>query len=31
MDKVWKNEAEPTPSFLKALSDELQNVLNLPR
>ncbi len=31
VDKVWKNEAEPTPSFLKALSDELQNVLNLPR
>lgn len=31
VDKVRKNEAEPTPSFLKALDDELQNVLNLPR
>jgi ABC-type glycerol-3-phosphate transport system substrate-binding protein len=31
VDKVWKNEAEPTPSFLEALNDELQNVLDLPR
>ncbi|MGH2356072.1 MAG: ABC transporter substrate-binding protein [Chloroflexota bacterium] len=31
VDKIWKNEAEPTPSFLKALNDELQNVLDLPR
>lgn len=30
VDKVWKNEGEPTPSFLKALNDELQNVLSLP-
>jgi ABC-type glycerol-3-phosphate transport system substrate-binding protein len=30
VDKVWKNEAEPTPSFMKTLNDELQNVLNLP-
>ncbi|HEX2034356.1 MAG TPA: extracellular solute-binding protein, partial [Chloroflexota bacterium] len=27
VDKVWKNEAEPTPSFMKTLNDELQNVL----
>jgi hypothetical protein len=27
---VWKNEAEPTPSFEKALNDELQAVLALP-
>jgi multiple sugar transport system substrate-binding protein len=31
VDKIRKNEAEPTPGFLKALNDELQNVLNLPR
>jgi ABC-type glycerol-3-phosphate transport system substrate-binding protein len=31
VDKIWKNEAEPTPSFLKALTQELQNVLDLPR
>jgi ABC-type glycerol-3-phosphate transport system substrate-binding protein len=31
VDKLWKNEAEPTPSFMRALNDELQNVLNLPR
>jgi multiple sugar transport system substrate-binding protein len=31
VDKIWKNQAEPTPSFMKALNDELQNVLNLPR
>jgi ABC-type glycerol-3-phosphate transport system substrate-binding protein len=31
VDKLWKNEAEPTPSFLKALNDELQNVLDQPR
>jgi ABC-type glycerol-3-phosphate transport system substrate-binding protein len=31
VDKIWKNEAEPTPGFLKALNDELQNVLRLPR
>ncbi len=30
VDQVWKNEAEPTPSFMKTLNDELQNVLNLP-
>ena len=28
---VQKNEAEPTPSFLKQLNDELQAVLNQPR
>ncbi|HEV2125765.1 MAG TPA: extracellular solute-binding protein [Chloroflexota bacterium] len=28
---IWKNEAEPTPSYLKALNDELQNVLDQPR
>jgi multiple sugar transport system substrate-binding protein len=31
MAKVQKNEAEPTPSFLKALNDEVQAVLNQPR
>jgi multiple sugar transport system substrate-binding protein len=31
MTAVQKNEAEPTASFLKQLTDELQNVLNLPR
>jgi multiple sugar transport system substrate-binding protein len=31
VDKIWKNQAEPTPSFMRALNDELQNVLNLPR
>lgn len=31
VDKIWKNEAEPTPSFLKNLNEELQNVLELPR
>jgi hypothetical protein len=31
VDKIWKNEAEPTPSFLKTLNDELQNVLDQPR
>ena len=30
VDRVWKNEAEPTPSFMKALNDELQAVLALP-
>lgn len=29
--KVRKNEAEPTPAFLKTLNEELQNVLDLPR
>jgi ABC-type glycerol-3-phosphate transport system substrate-binding protein len=29
--KVWQNEAQPTPAFLKQLNDDLQNVLNLPR
>ena len=29
--KIKKNEAEPTPSFLKALNQELQNILDLPR
>ena len=28
---VEKNEAEPTPGFLKALNDEIQNLLDLPR
>jgi multiple sugar transport system substrate-binding protein len=31
VDKAWKNEAEPTPSFLKALNDELQAVLDMSR
>jgi multiple sugar transport system substrate-binding protein len=31
MTAVQKNEAEPTPSFLKNLNDELQAVLALPR
>lgn len=31
VDKIWKNQAEPTPSFLKTLNDELQNVLDAPR
>jgi multiple sugar transport system substrate-binding protein len=31
MTAVANNEAEPTPSFLKTLNDEIQNVLNLPR
>ncbi len=31
MTAVLKNEAEPTPSFLKQLNEEVQNVLNLPR
>ena len=31
MTAVARNEAEPTPSFLKTLTDEVQNVLNLPR
>jgi ABC-type glycerol-3-phosphate transport system substrate-binding protein len=31
MTAVAKNEAEPTPSFLKALNDEIQNVLDQPR
>ncbi|MDQ3702052.1 MAG: extracellular solute-binding protein [Chloroflexota bacterium] len=30
VDQIWKNQAEPTPSFMKALNDELQNVLSLP-
>ncbi len=30
VDKIWKNQAEPTPSFLKALNTDLQNVLDLP-
>ena len=28
---VEKNEAEPTPAFLKNLNDEIQNLLDLPR
>ena len=28
---VEKNEAEPTPGFLKNLNDEIQNLLDLPR
>jgi ABC-type glycerol-3-phosphate transport system substrate-binding protein len=31
VDKLWKNQAEPTPSFMRALNDELQNILDLPR
>ena len=31
VDKIWKNEADPNPSFMKSLNDELQNILNLPR
>jgi ABC-type glycerol-3-phosphate transport system substrate-binding protein len=31
LNAVAKNEAEPTPAFLKTLNDEVQNVLNLPR
>lgn len=31
INKVRKNEAEPTPAFMRTLNDELQNVLNLPR
>ena len=31
MTAVQKNEAEPTPSFLKNVNDELQAVLSLPR
>jgi ABC-type glycerol-3-phosphate transport system substrate-binding protein len=29
--KIWKNEAEPTPSYLNTLNGELQNVLDRPR
>ncbi|HEU5317539.1 MAG TPA: extracellular solute-binding protein [Chloroflexota bacterium] len=31
VDKIWKNTADPNPSFMKTLNDELQNILNLPR
>jgi multiple sugar transport system substrate-binding protein len=31
MTAVANNQAEPTPSFLKALNDELQNVVDQPR
>ncbi|HET6345355.1 MAG TPA: extracellular solute-binding protein, partial [Myxococcota bacterium] len=31
VDKIWTNLADPNPSFMKALNDELQNILNLPR
>ncbi|NBX47559.1 MAG: hypothetical protein EBT22_10315 [Chloroflexi bacterium] len=31
VNKVWENQGEPTPSYLKALNDELQNILDLPR
>jgi len=31
VDQIRKNEAEPTPAFLKNLNDEVQNVLSLPR
>ena len=31
VDKLWKNTADPNPSFMRALNDELQNILNLPR
>jgi ABC-type glycerol-3-phosphate transport system substrate-binding protein len=31
VDKIWKNEGDPNPSFMKTMNDELQNVLNLPR
>jgi ABC-type glycerol-3-phosphate transport system substrate-binding protein len=30
-DKVSRNDAEPTPGFLKQLNDDLQRVLSLPR
>jgi multiple sugar transport system substrate-binding protein len=31
VDKLWMNLADPNPSFMKTLNDELQNILNLPR
>ena len=31
VDKIWKNQGDPNPSFMKTMNDELQNVLNLPR
>jgi multiple sugar transport system substrate-binding protein len=31
MDAIVANQGEPTPSFMKNVNDELQNVLSLPR
>lgn len=31
VDKISKNQADPNPSFMKTLNEELQNILNLPR
>src|SRR5688500_6185040 len=31
VDKIWKNTADPNPSFMKTLNDELQNILNMQR
>jgi multiple sugar transport system substrate-binding protein len=31
VDKISKNQADPNPSFMRTLNDELQNILNLPR
>ncbi|HXI18564.1 MAG TPA: extracellular solute-binding protein, partial [Chloroflexota bacterium] len=31
MTAVQKGEVEPTPSFMKNLNDEVQNILNMPR
>ena len=31
VNKVWENQGEPTPSYLKALNDELQVILDMPR
>jgi ABC-type glycerol-3-phosphate transport system substrate-binding protein len=31
VNKIWENQGEPTPAYLKALSDELQVILDLPR
>ena len=31
VDKIVKNEAQPTPSFMKEINDAVQRVLDLPR
>lgn len=31
VDRIWRREAEPTASLMKALNDDLQRVLDLPR
>ena len=31
VNKVWENQGEPTPAYLKALNDELQVILDMPR